>query len=134
MNLLAFCDKIPPIHIRLIARRSGRAMSTMDIVRVSGLSRRRVQQMSRSWSWAEFKVVEAAAFIQACGCDLSKRFRTAEAISRTLSKIPALPKDFGGALETLKKHLELRHMTPKEKHEILKHFAARAVAARSPRS
>lgn len=133
MNLLAFCDKIPPIHLRLVARNNGRSMTTLEIARVSGLSRRRVQQMSRSWSWAEFKVVEAAAFIQACGCDLSNRFRTAEAIDRTLRRIPALPKEFDAALSKLKQHLKLKHMSPKEKHEILKHFAARAVSAKPAR-
>lgn len=121
MTLTEYLNKLPPYAIRMIATSDCMALSTQQIAQASGLSRRLVQRMSYSQSWAEFSVEDVSRFLEACGCgDTGKRWRYAEHIKRITSGLARRPMRGETVMQYLKRVIPLRHIkSRKVKHELL---------------
>ena len=76
MSLVLKLDKLPPNLVRLIARDGRKALSNRDIARKSGLSLKRIGQISKMTTWGSLQVGEAGAFADACGVDLINLAKT----------------------------------------------------------
>ena len=83
MSLILKLDKLPPNLVRLIARDGRRALSNRDIANKSGLTLKRVGQISRMETWASLQVAEANAFAEACGVDLINQAKTRKYLMRS---------------------------------------------------
>tara|TARA_Y100000034_G_C6722777_1_gene319838 strand:- start:215 stop:529 length:315 start_codon:yes stop_codon:yes gene_type:complete len=82
MSLVLKLDKLPPNLVRLIARDGRKALSNRDIARKSGLSLKRIGQISKMTTWGSLQVGEAAAFADACGVDLINQAKTRKYLMR----------------------------------------------------
>lgn len=63
-------DKIPPNLCRVLARNGRLAMTNQEISDASGLTLKRVGEISRLTTWAKVDVGQASAFASACGVNL----------------------------------------------------------------
>lgn len=63
-------DKIPPNLCRILARKGRIAMTNKEIADASGLTIKRVGEISRQTSWSKIDVGQASAFAAACGINL----------------------------------------------------------------
>jgi hypothetical protein len=82
MSLVTKLDKLPPNLVRVLARDGRRSLSNKDISSRSGLTVKRVGQISRMKSWGGLQVSEAAAFTEACGVDLINQSKTRKYLMR----------------------------------------------------
>ena len=82
MALVLKLDKLPPNLVRLIARDGRKALSNRYIARKSGLSLKKIGQISKMKTWADLQEGEAAAFADACGADLITQAKTRKYLMR----------------------------------------------------
>lgn len=82
MSLVTKLDKLPPNLVRVLARNGGKSLSNRDISAKSGLTVKRIGQISRMGSWGGLQVSEAAAFAAACGVDLINQAKTRKYLMR----------------------------------------------------
>ena len=82
MSLILKLDKLPPNLVRLIARDGRKALSNREISNKSGLTLKRVGQISKMNTWSNLQVSEANAFAEACGVDLINQAKTRKYLMR----------------------------------------------------
>ena len=82
MSLVTKLDKLPPNLVRVLARNGRRSLSNRDIAAESGLTVKRIGQISRMRSWGGLQISEAAAFAEACGVDLINQAKTRKYLMR----------------------------------------------------
>jgi len=82
MSLVLKLDRLPPNLVRVLARDGGRSLSNKDIAAMSGLSVKRIGQISKMKSWGRLQVSEVAAFAAACGVDLVNQSKTRKYLMR----------------------------------------------------
>lgn len=90
MKLELWWVEFPPYMVRLLARkRSSKErkvpISGSEIASGSGISLRRVDEISRMKSWDNLRVGEASAFIVACGMSVRSLFRDREYIKKSVA-------------------------------------------------
>lgn len=72
-TVLVHMDKVPPNLCRVLARKGRKAMTNQEISDASGLTIKRVGEISKLTSWGKVDVGQASAFAAACGVDLIKQ-------------------------------------------------------------
>ena len=82
MSLVTKLDKLPPNLVRVLARDGRRSLSNKSIAAKSGLTVKRIGQISRMRSWGGLQISEAAAFAEACGVDLINQAKTRKYLMR----------------------------------------------------
>jgi len=82
MSLVTKLDKLPPNLVRVLARDGRRSLSNKSIAAKSGLTVKRIGQISRMRSWGGLQISEAAAFAEACGVDLVNQAKTRKYLMR----------------------------------------------------
>tara|TARA_R100000900_G_scaffold84844_4_gene66766 strand:- start:6 stop:374 length:369 start_codon:yes stop_codon:yes gene_type:complete len=70
LNMVKHFDKLPPYLCRVLARKGRKALTNQDISNVSGLTVKRVGEISRLKSWGSVPLAQINAFAKACGVDL----------------------------------------------------------------
>lgn len=80
--LIEKLNKLPPNLVRVLARVGSRSLSNKDISLKSGLTVKRVGQISRMRSWVTCTVAEADSFSAACGVDLVNQSNTRKYLMR----------------------------------------------------
>ena len=68
--MLRHLDRIPPNLCRVLARVGRRAMTNQEISDKSGLTIKRVGEISRLSSWGRVEVGQVSSFAEACGVNL----------------------------------------------------------------
>jgi|TARA_Y100000310_G_scaffold11165_1_gene11749 hypothetical protein len=82
MSLVTKLDKLPPNLVRVLARDGRKSLSNRDIAAKSGLTVKRIGQISRMRSWSGLQISEAASFAEACGVDLINQAKTRKYLMR----------------------------------------------------
>ena len=82
MSLKNKLNQLPPNLVRVLARSGTLSLSNKDISRKSGLTPKRVGQISRLTCWGSCTVSEANAFASACGVDLVNQSQTRKYLMR----------------------------------------------------
>jgi hypothetical protein len=82
-TLLIHMDKIPPNLCRVLARNGRLAKTNKEISEASGLTLKRVGEISRLTTWAKVDVNHASAFAAACGVDLVNQGQVRKYLLRT---------------------------------------------------
>lgn len=80
--LIKKLNQLPPNLVRVLARAGSRSLSNKDISRKSGLTVKRVGQISRMRSWVTCTVAEVDSFSAACGVDLINQSNTRKYLMR----------------------------------------------------
>ena len=75
-------DILPPNLVRVLAREGHRSLTNKELSEMTGLTIRRVGQISRQKSWSACTVSEASAFSKACGVDLVNQSTTTKFLKR----------------------------------------------------
>lgn len=68
-SLLERLDRTPPVICRCLARRDGRALTSAELAKATGLTEHWINRLSRRKSWAGIKIVVADKLLAACGVD-----------------------------------------------------------------
>ena len=70
LNFVKYFDRLPPYLCRVLARKGGMALTNQDISAISGLTVKRVGEISKLRSWGSVPLAQINAFARACGVDL----------------------------------------------------------------
>lgn len=70
LNLVKQLDRLPPYLCRVLARKDRKALTNAEVSRISGLTVKRVGEISRLKSWGSVPLSHISAFTRACGVDL----------------------------------------------------------------
>jgi len=82
MSLLKHLDRVPPNLCRVLARDEGRALTNRQIAKRSGLSLKRVGEISKKKSWGSVNIRQATEFTEACGVDTVNQWRVRKYLLR----------------------------------------------------
>ena len=65
-----------------MAREGGRALTNRELAKKSGLSLKRVGEISKKTSWGSVNIRQAASFTEACGVDTVNQWRVRKYLLR----------------------------------------------------